>query len=75
MPKKGGLLRTFRGFYQGRSCGSDQSVVVFQKGDFDFENGDFLSSIRTGLSENHANSGNDRPGQYQGSMEEGGRRS
>ena len=50
MRKKRGLLCTFRGFYQGGSYGSDQSVVVFQNGDYDFENGDFLSSIRrTGL--------------------------
>ena len=50
LPKERGLLCTIRGFYQGGSYGSDQPVVVLQKGDFDFENGDFLSSIRrTGL--------------------------
>ena len=47
--KRKGLVCTFRGFYQGGSYGSYQSVVVFQKGDFDFENRDFLSSVRTGL--------------------------
>ena len=49
IPQKGGLMFTLRGFYRGDICRSDQSVVVFQKEDFDFEKGDFLFSIRTGL--------------------------